>query len=89
MMYNVCNLFVLGFDLLYNEVPCQMQCSPFPQEVSPGIRDGRIRAQKVNTSALLALRIHVPHHSCAFTLPTNISGHQLCALLTLIVNPRP
>ena len=46
--------------------------SPFPQEVSPGFRDGRIRAQKVNTSAL-------PHHSCAFTLPAIISGHQLCA----------
>ena len=34
MMNNVCNLFVLGFDLLYsitvrvpyNKVPCQMQC---------------------------------------------------------------
>ena len=25
MMYNVCMLFVLGFDLLYNKVPCQMQ----------------------------------------------------------------
>ena len=25
MTNNVCNLFVLGFDLLYNKVPCQMQ----------------------------------------------------------------
>ena len=25
MMYNVCMLFVLGSDLLYNKVPCQMQ----------------------------------------------------------------
>ena len=23
----LCNLFVLGFDLLYNKVPCQMQMS--------------------------------------------------------------
>ena len=29
MMYNVCNLFVLGFDLLYNKVPCQMQMHSF------------------------------------------------------------
>ena len=52
-----------------------------PQEVSPGIRDGRIRDQEVNTSTL-------PHHSCAFTWSTIISAAQLC-FSGLIFNPRP
>ena len=33
MMNNVCNLFVLGFDLLYNKVPCQMQWGPLLKDV--------------------------------------------------------
>ena len=37
--------------------------------MSAGIRDGRIRAQEVNTSTL-------PHHSCAFPLPAIISSRK-------------
>ena len=52
MMNNVCNLFVLGSDLLNNKVPCQMQCklSLSPRLCDdnvigrdPGIGKGRVR----------------------------------------------
>ena len=35
MIYTVCILIVLGFDLLYNKEPCQMQCTPMPQMLTP------------------------------------------------------
>ena len=69
-MYNVCNLFVLGFDLLYNKVPCQMQWQAWPQ------RDHCVRLPSHPSGITSEKSPDVSPHRRQGTLGWGLSGSQ-------------